>query len=146
MTKKIVLTILAFLPFLGCEADKVTPISFGELPAKAQAFVKSYFSSETISVVLCDEELFDKDYEVRFADGSNVEFDKSGEWTSIEMKNGRAVPTQPVPAAMISYVNTKHPGNFIIEVSKEKRKYEVELDNGVDIEFDKDGKFVRYED
>ncbi len=146
MTKKIVLAILAFLPFLGCEADKVTPISFGELPQKAQTFVKTHFADETISVVLCDKDLLDKDYEVRFSDGSNVEFDKDGEWTSIEMKNGRAVPTNPMPAAMISYVNTTHPNSFIIEVNKEKRKYEVELSNGVDIEFDKDGKFLRYDD
>ena len=51
-----------------------------------------------------------------------------------------------MPAAIVNYVKAKHPANFVKQISKEKKEYEVDLNNGVDIVFDRNGNFKRYDD
>jgi Protein of unknown function (DUF2874). len=55
------------------------------------------------------------------------------------------VPTGFLPTAMANYVATNFPGVNIIEVNKERSKFEVELNNGVELVFDKNGNFLRYD-
>ncbi len=62
------------------------------------------------------------------------------------MKGGQAVPEGIVPAAIKTYIKTKHINKFVIEIKKERKEYEVELNNGIDIVFDKNGNFKRYDD
>ena len=144
--RKCILLVLAMLPFMGCESADNKVVEFSDLPSKAQKFVKTYFPDKTIALILCDESLFDKDYELRFEDGSEIEFDEDGNWKSVEMKGGQAVPEGIVPAAIKTYIKTKHSNNFVVEIKKERKEYEVELNNGVDIVFDKNGNFKRYDD
>ncbi len=144
--KKLTLMFLAILPLVACQAKKAQPIEFSALPTKAQEFIKTHFPSKTISVVFYDNEVFDKDYEVRFSDGTDIDFDSKGEWKSIEMKGGDSVPETVIPKEIKSYLNSKHPNTFVVDINKEKRKYEVELNNSIDIVFDKNGKFKHYDD
>ena len=133
--RKCIVVLLAMLPFMACESADNKIVEFSDLPSKAQKFVKTYFPDKTIALILCDESLFDKDYEVRFEDSSEVEFDEDGNWKSVEMKGGQAVPEGIVPAAIKTYIKTKHSNNFVIEIKKERKEYEVELNNGIDIVF-----------
>ena len=80
--RKCIVVLLAMLPFMACESADNKIVEFSDLPSTAQKFVKAYFPDKTIALVLCDESLFDKDYEVRFEDGSEVEFDKTDEGAS----------------------------------------------------------------
>lgn len=143
---KCILVLLAMLPFMSCESAGNKVVEFSNLPSKAQTFLKTYFADKTIAVILCDEGLFDKDYEVRFEDSSEVEFDENGEWKSVEIKNRQAVPDGIIPAGIKTFVKAKHPAAFVIEIKKERKEYDVELSNGVDIVFDKKGNFKRYDD
>ena len=64
-------------------ADKV--ITFTELPQKAQAFVKKHFSQKDVILVKMDTKfLVSKEYEVKFNNGTEVEFDSDGEWKKID--------------------------------------------------------------
>ena len=125
-------------------ADKV--ITFTELPQKAQAFVKKHFSQKDVILVKMDTKfLVSKEYEVKFNNGTEVEFDSDGEWKKIDMKNNR-VPAEAIPMKITEYVQRSFPNTFIKEIKKNRNKIEVEISNGLELEFTKEGDFKRIDD
>jgi hypothetical protein len=145
MKKLALLTLMAF-GLMSCESENRVAVEFGQLPSQAQSFIKTHFPNKTISIIFHDKDMFDKDYEVVFEDTSNVDFNSKGEWTEIEIKTEPGVPVAAIPSAIANYVNAKHPTTFIIKINKDRRDYEVELRNGIDLVFDKNGNFLRYDD
>ena len=111
------------------------PIAVGELPAVSQEFIKTHFAGVEVSFSKVDEELFDKDYKVVFVNGAKVEFAKNGEWKDVECKYGE-VPAAIVPQQIRDYVTKNYPKNKIVAIDRDRRDYEVELDNGLDLKFD----------
>ncbi|MCM1034997.1 MAG: PepSY-like domain-containing protein [Paludibacter sp.] len=120
-------------------------ISFEQLPAAAQNVITTYFSVDNISYITSEKELSHTDYEVKFIDGSSVDFNTAGEVEKVESKFS-AVPDGLVPAKIRNYVQTKFANNFITEYKKEWRKYEIELNNGLDLIFNKNMDFVGIDD
>lgn len=144
--KKFALLTLMVFGLMSCESSDRIAIEFTQLPNNAQSFIKTHFPDKTISIIFYDKDIFDKDYEVVFEDTSNVDFNSKGEWTEIEVKSAPGVPTAAIPAAITNYINAKHPTTFITKINKDRRDYEVELRNGIDIVFDKNGNTIRYDD
>lgn len=93
------------------------PIAVGELPAVSQEFIKTHFAGVEVSFSKVDEELFDKDYK------------------DVECKYGE-VPAAIVPQQIRDYVTKNYPKNKIVAIDRDRRDYEVELDNGLDLKFD----------
>lgn len=140
--KKIFLILFSMftLSLPACNRDDV-PISFKELPAEAQKFVNKYFSDINISVVLKD----DNEYEVKFANGYQIEFNKKGEWKEVDCQSDE-VPAGIVPENIRKYVAQHYPQNFIVKISLDSHGYDVELNNDLDLEFDRNGNFLRIDD
>lgn len=138
---KLVLT-TSFVVSLSVASAQDKVITFSQLPATAQNFVKSEFKNQQISMVKEDKELFNRDYEVKFNDGLEIEFDKNGNWKKID-NHKSAVPSKFIPASIIKYVEKSFPGTFVTEIKKDNRKYDIELSNGIDLEFNSKGKFLR---
>ena len=69
------------------------PITFEQLPAKAQAFVKQHFKVGDIASVWKDDDIHDQDYKVYFNDGTQI-------WIFMPMANWEEIKTrtQAVPA------------------------------------------------
>lgn len=142
--KLLALVLLLFTISMVSAQDKM--LSFGDLPVQAQAFVKKYFSVKDVAHVTMDTEyIFKKEYEVILKDGSKMEFDSDGQWKKVEMKAG-AVPPQIIPAATSQYIRKSFPNTFVKEIGRERKKYEIEISNGLDLEFSEDGKFIRVDD
>lgn len=120
-------------------------ISVGELPASSQQFINTYFKGLEVSYAKVDEELFDKSYKVLFVDGSKVEFRRNGDWKEIECKYGE-VPTEIVPRPIRDCVSTRFAQRRIISLDRDRRGYDVELDNGLDLEFDSSFRLVDIDD
>ena len=76
-----------------------------------------------------------QDYKVVFVNGAKVEFAKNGEWKDVECKYGE-VPAAIVPQQIRDYVTKNYPKNKIVAIDRDRRDYEVELDNGLDLKFD----------
>jgi hypothetical protein len=75
------------------------------------------------------------DYDVRLTDGTKIEFNPSGKWTSVRMKKG-AVPSGLVLRAIRNYVNKNHKGVDITEITKKRNgAYELKLSDGVELKF-----------
>ena len=85
-------------------------------------------------------------YEVILNDGTEISFDRDGNWENVEVNNTKSVPSTIVPKAIRAYVAKTHPGQRIVGIDKERKGYEIELSNGIDMKFDKAGQFLRYDD
>ena len=141
----IALTISMFMNLYACNGDDKRPITFTELPQSSQTFVKTYFSDKQVSAIF--KEIHGKnEYEVLFSDGAQIEFTSKGDWDEVKDRDADGVPTSFLPKAMLNYVVSNFSGANIIKINKERSKFEVELNNGVDLVFDKNGNFLRYDD
>ena len=117
-------------------ADNHRPVQISQLPQQAQAFLNSHFKGGKIAMVTAERELLGQDYNVVFANGDKVEFDSKGNLENIERRHS-AVPRAAVPAAISKYLDENFPGTQVREIDLDFRGYDVELSNGLDIEFDK---------
>lgn len=77
--------------------------------------------------------------------GTEVDFNRLGEWTEIEMAMDGPVPSGVVPEAIAVFVRTHHKGLDISEIEKVHSGYNVELTNGLDIEFTQYGELLKYD-
>ncbi len=145
--KHITIVTLALLMFANLSAcdDKEKPITFGQLPQSAQSFVKTHFADKQVSVIFLETSGLDE-YKVLFADGASIDFTSNGDWDEVKDRDADGLPTAFLPKAMTDYVATTFPGTNIVEVNKERSRFEVELSNGVELEFDKAGNFLRFDD
>lgn len=116
------------------------------LPQKAQTTLSKHFKAD-VSVIKIDKTLGRvDDYEVILTDGTEVTFERDGDWDSVETARNGSVPTAFIPKSVADYVAQRHPGTKVIGIDRDRSGYEVELSNGMDIRFNRDGKFVKYDD
>ena len=123
--------------------DKIIPVE--QLPAPAKTFVKKYFPQATIEYATKDTEFMGTTYEVRLSDGTEVDFDKKGNWDNVNCKT-KAVPASLVPAAIAQYVKAHYPNTVIVKIDKERGGYEIELSNDLDLKFNSKGKLIGIDD
>lgn len=144
MKNKILALNLAVAAIMLCSCGKgeKSIVAFDELPQEAQTFVSTHFADKQVASVLRDNDLFDQDYEVLFSDGASVDFDKNGNWTDVEDRDADGVPSLIVPDAISTYCVSNFAGQLILQISKDKKGYEIELSNSLELDFDKDGNLV----
>ena len=137
------LVALVCLPFVS-SADDDYAIQFTQLPVVSQTFVRTHFGQEHVSYCMRDSHSF----EVRLDDGGEVEFNSAGNWKEVDCKY-KTVPVSVlklIPASIPTYVESTFPQTIITKVNVKPWGYELELNNGLDVEFNKDGKFMRIDD
>ncbi|MBP5391525.1 MAG: PepSY-like domain-containing protein [Bacteroidales bacterium] len=138
------LAVVAFL-FVSvfCYADgRVIPIN--QLPAAAQTFIKTHFADKTAAYAEKDRDHGIK-YEVKFTDGTEIDFNSKGEWDKVDCKYS-AVPAALVPAAIATYVQTNFAGALITKIDKEHYGYEIELSTDLELKFDRNGNLMYIDD
>lgn len=138
----VVLFITAFTVIAVHAKDKT--IKFRQLPENAQAFIKAHFSKDKIELILFDDDIFDKDYEVRMMNGAKVEFDSKGNWTEVSDKQG--IPNTAIPQAIRDYVGDNEFARPVVKISRDKWGYEIKSSKGVEIKFNNKFKVVEVDD
>ncbi len=123
-------------------APAVTP---QDLPEAITAFVKEHFQDATIARVELDNERGGKEFDVYLNDGTEIEFDANNQWDNVDCRT-KAVPAALVPEAIANYVKTNYATLPIVKIDKDARGFDIELSNGLDLEFDTAGKFVKIDD
>ncbi len=126
-------------------AEKTQLVKFNELPQKAQTFIETYFNAADISFVKMEKDGLHNDYDVRMTDGTEIDFDHDGSLEQVDC-NTKAVPAGIVPEKITTYVAEHFAGAFIVKYEIDRRELKVELNNSLDLEFDKQGNFLRVED
>lgn len=122
-----------------------TVITKTALPTNAQSFLRTHFSGQEPTYIIEDKEMFSKDYKVQFADNIEVEFDGKGNWEEID-GNNKAIPINIIPKKIVSYVNTYFTNTVITKIDKGAWGYEINLSNGLELEFNSKGNFIRIDD
>ncbi len=135
MKKLIVLisAVVAILPFTACADNK--PIAYDRLPAPAKEFINTYFADAKVSITTIDKDFMETTYDVIFNDGRSVEFNKNGDWKDVDCQRN-AIPEGIAPEQIAQYVAANHPGHFICDINRDKRDWEISLNNGIDLKFD----------
>lgn len=104
-------------------------------PAITQ-FVEQYFPKATIQMVMPD----DDDIDVVLSDYTKVEFKRNYEWKKVDCEHSTTyitVPAALVPEQITTHVNTNFPNAIINKLEKKLMGWEVELNNGLEIKFNK---------
>ena len=123
-------------------ADK--PVSADNLPQTAQTFIANNFGNAVVSGATMDDDSRRDRYEVMLSNGIKIEFDHNGEWSSVKTKaNNSQLPDKIIPAKIKQYVNATYPDMGIVEIERERERYEVELANGIEIKFNSNFEVVK---
>ena len=117
------------------------PVTFAQLPQKAQQFINKHFSN----VGFLSAKQDDGEYEVYLNDGTKVDFTLQGDWKEVDCHT-LAVPAALIPAGIAQYVKTNFPNNIITKIEKTYNGYDIELGNDMELKFDKNGKFMYADD
>lgn len=135
------LTAASLFVLQSCDKEDVR-LDSNELPSAAQTFITTNYPDETVTYCEKDYDDWSYVYDVQLSDGTRIEFDKKGEWQEIENRV-EGVKESVVPAPIWAYVTTNYTELFIVDIEKDYRGYDVELNNDLDLDFDPEGNFVR---
>lgn len=123
---------------------KNTIVKIQDLPQAAQAFLAAHFTGTDVALAIKDG----NEYEIRMDNGWELEFDNKGQWEKIDCQRD-AIPASvasTLPEAIVSYLSSNFENAFVTEISKDRSGYDIELSNGLDLEFTSKGRFKRIDD
>lgn len=112
------------------------PINVNELPAKAQTLLSKHFKGQKVMLATIESGIVSRSYDVVLRNGTKLEFDKKGNLTEIDCKQG-IVPSQLIPQPIKNYLKENYRGEAVRKIELNKKEYEVELANGIDLTFNK---------
>lgn len=140
--KKILATLLALLMLTGNvnATTRKRNIDPDNLPKVSIELIQKHWPSCAIENAYIDG----KEYEALLTDGTVIEFDAKGVWK--EMKCTDGLPVTLVPVFITRYVVNRYPRILIIGVEKMKGGYEATLANGLQIQFDMNGRVTHVDD
>ncbi len=143
--KKFFLTLaIAATGIIGANAADQYVNDVDALPQAAKMFLDEHFTANDVSIIKIDRDFGRiSDYEVVLKDGSEVSFDPNGQWDNIEVPVTKTVPTAVVPKTIADYVAKNYPDSRIVSIEKSRFGYEAELQNGLELKFNIEGKFKR---
>ena len=122
-----------------------TIVQFNQLPSNGQKFINKHFGAKSVSTIILDDDIWDKDYEVILHDGTKIDLDGKGNWKEVDSKRN-TLPTTIIPNSIANYVRKSFPNTAVKQIEKKRFGYEIELTNGLDIEFNSKGQFKRISD
>ena len=141
MKKYVLLMVAVICCFMSGYAFDKYSIDRNDLPEAAQSFLKEFFPKAKVGLVKTDKHLLKKtDYDVKLVNGTKIEFNNSGKWTSVDCKT-REVPEGIIPKPIRTYVKKNFPDVKIVKIEKTSTKYEVELSDDVELTFNLLGQF-----
>lgn len=145
MKKTLITLFVALVSFTTALADNDRAIQFNQLPQAAQTFLNNHFKNAKIAMVTTERDWLSQEYNVVFVNGDKIEFDSKGNWENIECKHA-SVPQHIVPTAITQHISQAFPGTSIKEIDHDRRGYDVELSNGVEVKFDNTFKAYKIDD
>lgn len=139
--KKISALMAALLMLCGiANATQKSPIDPYSLPKAAQQLVERHWPSTIVDKAWRDG----KEFEALLTDGTLIEFNAKGEWKECRCMDG--LPVTIVPTYITRYIVARYPRMLIIHLEKMKGGYEVQLNNGLEIQFDLRGNVTKVDD
>ena len=143
--KKFAFIALLSMVCLTVSARGKQPIAFDALPQIVQEEIHKNFETEQIQFITSEKGI-GRHYHYTFSidDGTKIELDEKAGLIGVSNKMG--IDSVFVPAKIKEYVQKTFPNATITEYKYETMKQEVELNNKLDLIFDKRSAFIRIDD
>lgn len=115
------------------------------LPQTAKDFIETHFPEHTVRDIDNKKSPITNGtvFEVTLSNGTELDFDKDGEWRELDAEDRETIPLAILPNGIRDYLNAEHNGIGLKSVDKELEGYELELQNDIDLFFDLEGNFLR---
>ncbi len=113
------------------QEKKTEKVSQQSLPENSQTTINDYFPSNTVKSVTKNNKDNDKNYEVKFKEGSSVSFDDKGDWKKVSTNSKTSVPNDMVPSKINDVISKKYSNQKIKSIEKhDDGGYSVTLASG----------------
>lgn len=143
--KKILFILAMVVGVFAASARDTYSHDINVLPVAAQTTIKNNFKAD-VSHIKIDKDLGRiSEYDVVLTDGTEITFDRNGNWKDVEVRRNGAVPTALVPTEIATYVKQNQKNTTVTGIEKKKSGYEVELSNGIEMKFNAKGQFIKYD-
>jgi len=144
MKKLFMAAALLCLMCLTANAKSKQPITFEALPLIVQEEIQKNFQQTQIQFITSEKVLGHHAYSFAIDNGTQITYnEKAG---LLEVSNKQGVDSVFVPEKIYDYIKRTFPNGTITEYKYESMKQEVELNNKLDLIFDKRGSFLRIDD
>lgn len=117
-----------------------TPIKQSDLPKTVMTFLTKHFPGDEIRKAEKDQGRRGMEYEVDLKSGAEIDFRENGDWKEIKAARDNSVPAALIPTAISKYVTSNYRGQKIVEISRKRGGYEIELSNGTKLKLTEDAK------
>ena len=135
-------TILMLILFcLPANAQKITDITYRELPSKSQSFIKKYFPRQIVENAFISRVTVYPTYNVVMRNRTEIIFDNKGEWKEID-GHGNGVPTNMLPKESRKTIKKRYKNIGTLRIYREAGDYNVTLTNNTELRFDRKGKLI----
>lgn len=104
---KPLLLLLVILAAASCDKDE-KEIGYDALPQKARQFIAQYFPGVKCTRAVRDKDDGTTEYEAWLSDGTELDFDGQGDWTSVDCMFS-ALPNGILPEAIATDIATRYP-------------------------------------
>lgn len=116
------------------------------LPKAAVVTIANNFKSK-VSLIKVEKTIgITTEYDVILTDGTEIEFDRDGNWQSVEVSSSNAVPSGFILDGISKYVSKNHPKTRIVGIERDGANFDVTLSDGINLVFNTAGEFMKYED
>jgi len=133
----LITSMAAFLS--SCEKEEMIPTS--ELPTEIASYVSTHFPDNRILQVVKDKDGLTKTYDLILEGSISLEFNRDKEIIDIDANS--KLPDSVIPEKLRLYVIANYPSNVITDWEIEEKKQQIELENGIGLEFNMNGDFLR---
>ena len=135
------LFLLALVPFLliSCEKEEILPLT--DIPSEISNYVSTHFPENPIIQAIKDTDGFELTYDITLEGGFFIEFNRKKE--VIDIEGLTKLPDSVIPAKLLEYATTNYPENYIIGWELDDRNQQIKLENGLELEFNMNGDFLR---
>lgn len=145
--KTLLFALIVVFVTVSCSARDLYTHDVNVLPQAAQKIISTHFPNLQISHIKIDKHTFvDDDYDVVLTDGTEIEFDGKGNLEGIDCGRMGKVPDALIPKAILNYAKEHYPNQNIIKYDVKRKGYEIEIQSGLELIFNKQGVFQYLDD
>lgn len=141
MKKITLIALLLGLFCLSADAKGKQPIALDRLPRAVKAAAMQHYTPDQVLFITKEKQVGKDEFEFTLADGTKVEFYENGQLHKIKSQQG--VPEAFIPANMLRYIKSTFPNSIVTEFKNDRMMKKIEINNDVDLIFNRSGKFLR---
>ena len=111
-----------------------------QLTQSITQYIHTNFPGKSLSKISKEKKMGKMEYEIYLDNGTKLEFNNS---VINEIESTEKLPDAVIPKNILAYTKKNYPQNFITEWKLSYNKHKIELNSGVELEFNKKGQFLR---